>query len=114
MIEPAALVAELLAQHRYLVLDQRDGATGAMGDMQFGQHLGVMHEEVGMPEQVTGDGLFVVVVGTFRLAACHSSMAPSKTRDAGPVMVTLAPAPGQCITRSPPGSVTRTRSSRSP
>jgi hypothetical protein len=69
MIEPPALVGELLTQHGNLVLDERYGAARTMGDMQLRQHLWVVDQEVWMAQQIGGDGLVLLGVGVLVIRA---------------------------------------------
>src|SRR5690606_35796018 len=95
-----------LAQRQDLPLADRNRAPAVgMRDEHVGDDLRVMLEKLGVFLQVRGNvvGLHHVPCSSFDVVVqSGSSMAPSNTVTAGPVISTGWPAPDHTITRSPP------------
>src|SRR5574340_1108697 len=106
----------LLAQHLDLALDQRHRMPRGVRHLELGEHLDVAFEEIRMPDQIIGDGIFLL--GVIRQAGlvldAHRSMVPSYTRCAGPRIQMGWPSPCQLITSRPPRRATSTVSSSQP
>src|SRR5574344_2697296 len=90
-------------------LHQRDRPLDRVRDLQLIEQRLVAQEEIGMLSQV-GHHLLLLQLNLQQRRLAHSSISPSNTCSAGPVMKTGFPGPFQAICRVPPGRCTLTRS----
>ena len=89
VLEPAPELVALVAQDRHLVLDQGDRPAAGVEYLHLPHQVPVAHEEIRVLPQVVGHDLLEPRhPGTVRARRAHSSISPSKTVTAGPVIHT--------------------------
>src|SRR5690606_3229540 len=92
-----------LAQQLHLALDQRYGAARQVGNAQLGNQLVVIDEKLRVSAEVGCDSVGVGQLRAGWVLLGHRRTCPSKTRTAGPVMITGCPEPAHSMDRRPPG-----------
>src|SRR3569833_2660969 len=99
----------MLAQHGDLTFVQRYRAVRLMRHADLGEQPRVRVEELGGVAEVIRDEMILHGVLRHVLLACaHSSILPSKTRSAGPVIQTGASSPAHVMLKRPPSRSTAT------